>query len=60
MFKRHYLKNRTDFFGIFIAFLQSTQSFAHFEIKDQLYSLNILEVIEPEKCGSLNTRELRF
>ena len=34
---------------------QSTQNSAHFETKDQLHSLNILEVIDPEKKGSFNS-----
>ena len=43
------------FFWIFIAFLQSTQNFAHFEKNGQLYSLNSWEIIGCEKCGCLNT-----
>ena len=32
--------------GIFIAFFQSTQNFAHLEKKDQFHSLSIREVID--------------
>ena len=32
----------------------------HFETKDQLHSLNILQVIDSEKCGYLNARKLLF
>ena len=48
------------FFRLFIAFLQSPQSFAHFEKKAQLYSLNSWEVIDSEKCRSLNAQNLLF
>ena len=45
------LKRKT-FSQNFIAFLQSPQNSAHFEKKkDQLHSLNISELIDPEKCG---------
>ena len=39
---------------IFIAILQSTTKFLHFEEKDQLHSLNISKVVDPEKCRYLN------
>ena len=39
---------------IFIAFLESAQKVAHFEKKDQLHSLNISEVINPDKCAYFN------
>ena len=48
------------YFRIFIAFLQSIQSFPHFEKKRQLYSLNSWEVIDSEKCGYFNARKLLF
>ena len=48
------------FSGIFIAFFESTQSFPHFEKKDQLYNLNILEVINPDKCAYFNAHKLLF
>ena len=32
----------------------------HFENKDQLYSLNILEVSDSEKCGYMNARKPLF
>ena len=43
---------------IFIAFLESTQNFAHFEKKDPRHTLNIFEVIDPDKCGSFNAGKL--
>ena len=45
---------RRTFSLIFFAFLKSTQNFAHFENKDKLHSLNISEVIIPDKCGYFN------
>ena len=48
------------FFEIFIVFLQSTENLPHFEEKDQLHSLNILEVIDSEKCGYLNPQKSPF
>ena len=53
--------SRTEkFFGTFIAFSQSPQNFMHVRKKDQLYSLNIWEVTDSEKCGYLNARKLLF
>ena len=37
-----------------------TQNFEHFQRKDHVHSLNIWQVIEYEKCGYLNARELLF
>ena len=48
------------FSKFFIAFWQSTQNFVGFEEKDQLDSLNISDVFEPEKCGYFNARRLLF
>ena len=48
------------FFGIFIAFFQSTEIFAHFVKKGQLYSLSSWEVIDSEKFGCFNARKLLF
>ena len=39
------------FSGNVIAIFQSTGNFAHFEKKYQLHRLNILEYVDPEKCG---------
>ena len=39
---------------IFITFLESAEKFRDFEKKDQLHRLNILEVIDSEKCGYSN------
>ena len=36
------------------------QNFDHFEREDQLHGLNILEVINSEKCDCLNARKLMF
>ena len=41
-------------------FSESTQSFAYFVKKDQLQSLNYLELIDPDKCGYFNARKLMF
>ena len=43
-----------------MAFLKSAENFLHFEKKDQLYSLVILEVSDSEKCCYLNTRKILF
>ena len=43
-------------FAIFVIFSKSAQDFARFEKKDQLHSANILEVIDPDKCGYFNAR----
>ena len=53
-------QKRRTFPGIFIAFSESTQNVAHFEKKDQLQSLNISEVIDPDKCGYFNGPKLLF
>ena len=53
-------QKRKIFFPIFIAFLQSTQNFANFFKKVQLYSLNSCEVIDSEKSGCLNVWKLLF
>ena len=45
---------------IFVAFLKSTWNFAHFEKKDQLDGSNILELINSEKCASLNAKKVLF
>ena len=50
-------KPRT-FSRIFIEFLEATQNFSHFEKNDQLHSLNISEIIEPDKCGYFNVLKL--
>ena len=49
-------ENSKPFFERFIAILQSTQNFPHFEKKGQLYSLNSWEVIDSKKCVWLNAR----
>ena len=59
-FKRYYLEKLRRFSSICIAFLESTQNFGYLEVKDQLHSLNILEVIDPEICGYSNARKLLF
>ena len=53
-------KNRRTICGIFRTFSESTENFAHFEKKDQLHSLNNLEVINPHKCGYFNAYKLLF
>ena len=53
-------KKRLTLSAISIAFLESPQIFPHFERKDQLHSLNISEVIDPDKRGYFNARKLLF
>ena len=43
---------------IFISFLKSTWNFHHFGKKDELHSVNILEVIDTEECCLLNGGKL--
>ena len=54
-----YQKKKT-FSVIFIAFLESTENFAHFQKKDHFHSLNISEVIDHDKCSYFNARKLLF
>ena len=49
-----------NIFLVFIAFLKSTQNFSNFEKKDQLHSRNVLEVLDPDKCGYFNVTKLLF
>ena len=53
-------QERKTFSGIFIPFFESAQSFVDFEKKHQLYSLNILEFSESEKCGYMIPRKVLF
>ena len=54
------IKKKENISSTFMVFLESTQNFTHFQRKDQLYSLNISEVIDSEKCGYFNARKLQF
>ena len=47
-------------FWSFIEIFQSTQNFAHFETKDQLHTLNISQVIDPEKSVYFSARKFFF
>ena len=51
---------RSIFSPILFAFLESTQNFTHFEQKDRLHSFHVSEVIDTDKCGSFNARNLLF
>ena len=53
-------QKRRTFSAINIVFLESTQNFPYFEKRDQLHSLNIMQVIDPEKCGYFNAPKLLF
>ena len=59
-FQRLLSHKRRTFSEIFIAFSESTQNFAYFKTKDQLHSLNIWEVIDPNKYGYFKVRKLLF
>ena len=48
------------FSAMLSTFFNSTQKFSHFGKKDQLHSLNILEVIDLDKCGYFNAGKLLF
>ena len=43
-----------------MAILESIKNILHFKKKDQLHRLNILEYIDPEKCGYFNAWKLLF
>ena len=53
-------QKQKTFSAIFIAFSESTEKISHFQKKDYLHSLNISEVIDPDKCGYFNARKLLF
>ena len=53
-------QKQKKFCWIFIGFLQSAQTFPHFEEKDERHSLNISEVIDPDKYGYFNVYKLLF
>ena len=54
-------QKQKTFYSTFIAFSASTQTFAHFQKKkNQVHSLNISEVIDPDKCGYFNAHKLLF
>ena len=53
-------EKRETFFGMFFAIWHSTQNVLHFERKDQLHELNILEVMSSKKCACLKSQKLLF
>ena len=53
-------QKRRTFSAIFLAFLEYTQNVPHYEKKDQLCILNILEVIDTDQCGYFNASKLLF
>ena len=53
-------QKRKTFLANFIAFLQYTENFTHFDKKGQLYSSNTWAVIDSEKYGCFNARKLLF
>ena len=53
-------QEQKPFSRILIAFSECGQNFVHFFKKDQLYNLNISDVIHSEKYGYLNARKLLF
>ena len=63
-FPQHFqtlLSEQSEIFSrIFIGILEPTQKCGCFERKVQLHSLNILEIIEPEKCGYFSARKDLF
>ena len=60
MFKSHFLKKQKHSLKSFPDFGIYRKSSAFSKKKDQLGSLNMLEVIESGKCGYLNAWKLRF
>ena len=53
-FKRHYLKNKSLFVNLFIAFPKCACNLEHFEKKDEYPSLIISEIMDCERGGYLN------
>ena len=53
-------QKRRTFSAIFIAFFECRQSLPHLGKKDQLYNLNISEVLDLDKCDYFNARKLLF
>ena len=47
-------QKRKGFSGLFITFLKFISSLEHFEKKDGLFSLSILEIIDSKGSGNLN------
>ena len=59
-FKRSYLKIIEHFLQFLSHFSNVKNIFLILKKKDQLHSLNISEVIDLDKCGYFNARELAF
>ena len=59
MLKRYHLKNGKDFLK-FLLHLHNLHKSSSTLKKNQLLNLNILEVIDSEKCGYLNVGKLLF
>ena len=53
-------QKRRTFSAIFIAFFECRQSLPHLGKRDQLYNLNISEVLDLDKCDYFNARKLLF
>ena len=53
-------QKRRTYSLIFIAFSEFEKYLADFEKKDQLHSLKISEVIDPDKCGYFNAHKILF
>ena len=51
-------QKRKIFSGNFIAFLESTENFAHFRKKEQLHKINISEFIDLKKCSYFTAQRL--
>ena len=56
----HLSKQPKLFCCFFIAFLESTLNFEHFEKKFELHSLSISEIIDSERRGYLNAEKVLF
>ena len=52
--KRHYLKNKRNFPGFFLAFLKCALNLEHLQKKDEYPSLVISKIIDSETSGYLN------
>ena len=59
-FKRNYFKNQNQFLQFFFHFWNLHEIFHISKKKDQLDDLNVLDIIDSEKCASLHAKKLLF
>ena len=60
MFKRYYLNNGEDFLQLLYYFFNLHKILLNLKKEDQPHSLNILQVIDPDKCGCFKDPKLQL